>query len=65
MKLKAQIQELLDSDISAYRIGKESGVSQPIITQLRNGHRSIGRLTVNSAQKLIDYWEQVKENKQN
>lgn len=60
MKIKDEIDELLASDLSAYKIGRESGVSQPIITSLRTGRRTVNRLTVASAQKLIDYWHKQK-----
>ncbi|MGF7436735.1 hypothetical protein [Lentilactobacillus senioris] len=56
MNIEEIIKQLLDSDISAYRIAKDTGVSQSIITRLRNGDRTIDQLTVGTAQKLIDYW---------
>ncbi|MCY9807009.1 hypothetical protein OXT66_05520 [Lentilactobacillus senioris] len=55
MNIEEIIKQLLDSDISAYRIAKDTGVSQSIITRLRNGDRTIDQLTVGTAQKLIDY----------
>lgn len=57
MNIEEIIKQLLDSDISAYRIAKDTGVSQSIITRLRNGDRTIDQLTVGTAQKLIDYWK--------
>ncbi|QCZ50921.1 helix-turn-helix domain-containing protein [Levilactobacillus brevis] len=60
MKIKDEIQALLNTDISTSKIAKDSGVSQPAITYLRHGQRSIDRLSVDTAQKLLDYWEQVK-----
>lgn len=56
MNIVNVIQKLLDSDISAYRIAKETGVAQPIITRLRNGGRQISTIEVRTAQKLIDFW---------
>lgn len=60
MNIEKQIQELLNSDISAYRIAKDTGVAQPVITRLRNGDRKIGKINVETAQKLIDYWKSQK-----
>lgn len=61
LKIRDEIQELLDSNLSAYRIAKESGVAQAVITKLRNGDRKIENLTVESGQKLMDYWHRVKK----
>lgn len=63
MNIVAEIKALLDSDISVYRIAKDSGVSQSVVNKLRKGDRSIDNLGVGSAQKLIDYWQKVKHNK--
>lgn len=60
MNIEKEINDLLASDISAYRIAKDSGVAQPVITKLRNGNRKVSNLTVESAQKLLDYWETKK-----
>lgn len=53
--MKEIIQKLLDSDISSYKIGKETGVSNSIIQRLRSGNRSIGNLTLDTAEKLYEY----------
>ncbi|WP_436866184.1 hypothetical protein [Staphylococcus pseudoxylosus] len=53
--MKDVIQKLLDSDISSYKIGKETGVSNSIIQRLRNGERTIGNLTLDTAEKLYEY----------
>ena len=46
--MKEVIQKLLDSDISSYKIGKETGVSNSVIQRLRNGERTIGNLTLDT-----------------
>lgn len=56
MNIEKEINELLASDITAYRMAKDSGVAQSVITKLRNGNRKVSNLTVESAQKLLDYW---------
>lgn len=53
--MKDEIQKLLDSDISSYKIGKEAGVSNSVIQRLRNGERTIGNLTLDTAEKLYEY----------
>ena len=60
MKMQDEIQELLNSGISAYAISKGSGVSQSVITRLRSRDRKIEKLTIETGQRLLDYWKQVK-----
>lgn len=60
MNIKELVKQLLDSNISAYRIAKDTGVSQSVITRLRNGQREVDQITVGTAQKLIDYWKSQK-----
>ncbi|RRK10285.1 hypothetical protein D1831_08175 [Lactiplantibacillus garii] len=50
-----QIQLLLDSDLTAYRIGKDSNVPVSVVQRLKSGERSIDKLSVKTAQALIDY----------
>lgn len=59
MDLREKIKAILDSDISAYRIAKETGVPQPNISNLRNGKREIGNLTVDVAEKLGKYYDSL------
>ncbi|MEN3822211.1 hypothetical protein V8V48_05400 [Staphylococcus xylosus] len=53
--MKDVIQKLLDSDISSYKIGKETGISNSIIQRLRNGERTIGNLSLDTAERLYEY----------
>ncbi|WP_199180996.1 hypothetical protein [Staphylococcus simulans] len=52
---KKMIIELIESDITGYQIHKETGVSQYVISQLRQGKRDIDNLTLNTTEKLYDY----------
>lgn len=52
---KKMIIELIESDITGYQIYKETGVSQYVISQLRQGKRDIDNLTLNTTEKLYDY----------
>lgn len=60
MDLRDKIKSVLDSDISAYRIAQDTGVPQPNITNLRNGKREIGNLTLDVAEKLGKYYDFLK-----
>lgn len=55
MDIKKEIQKLLDSDITGYRIYKETGVDQAVISKLRSGERKIEDLTVSTADKLLKF----------
>ena len=56
MKIKEIIEAVLNSGITAYKIGSDIGVDRSIISRLRNGDKKIDDLSVNTAQKLIDYY---------
>lgn len=52
---KRKIIELIESDITGYQIHKETGVSQYVISQLRQGKRDVDNLSLNTTEKLYDY----------
>ncbi|MDU0477611.1 hypothetical protein QVA73_12110, partial [Staphylococcus chromogenes] len=52
---KRKIIELIESDITGYQIHKETGVSQYVISQLRQGKRDVDNLTLNTTEKLYNY----------
>lgn len=63
MDLKDKIKLLIKSDISAYRIAKDTGITQSKISDLRNGNIKIGNLTLDKAEELGDYYDQLKQSK--
>lgn len=52
---KKKIIELIESNITGYQIHKETGVSQYVISQLRQGKREVDNLTLNTTEKLYKY----------
>ncbi|WP_449126467.1 hypothetical protein [Staphylococcus chromogenes] len=52
---KRKIIELIESDITGYQIHKETGVSQYVISQLRQGKRDVDNLSLITTEKLYDY----------
>lgn len=52
---KQVIQNLLDSNIKGYLIQKETGVSRSRISNLRNGIRPLGGISLDTAEKLYKY----------
>lgn len=53
--MRQTIEKLINSDISAYQIQKETGVNESAIRHLRKGRRKLGGLTLDTAEKLYDY----------
>ena len=59
-KIIKEIEELLNSEISSYKISKDSGVSYSLISDYRNGKRKLENMTLQVANKLIRYTEELK-----
>lgn len=58
MKLKDKVRSVLDSNLSQYAISKRTGVSQGSLSALRNGTKEIGKLSIDTAQKLADLYDE-------
>ena len=54
-KLIKEIEELLNSEISSYKIAKDSGVAYSLISDYRNSKRKLENMTLQVANKLILY----------
>lgn len=50
---------LFRADISNYQISKATGISQVVLSKYTNGKSDIGRMTLDNALKLYDYFEHV------
>ena len=59
-KIFKEIEELLNSEISSYKISKDSGVAYSLISDYRNGKRKLENMTLQVAKKLIRYAEELK-----
>ncbi|WP_245393432.1 hypothetical protein [Staphylococcus coagulans] len=53
--MRETIQRLLARELSSNSIALATGVSQAVISKLRNGKKEIGNLTINSGEKLYKY----------
>lgn len=53
--IKETIQKLLDSNLSAFQIAKDTGVDASSIQRMRSGERSLDRLSLGAAEKLYLY----------
>lgn len=52
---KKKIIELIESNLTGYEISKKTGVSQYVLSQLRQGKREVDNLTLNTTEKLYEY----------
>ncbi len=57
--MRETIQRLLKSGLSSNSIAMHTGVSQAVISKLRNGKKEIGNLSLNSAEKLYEYKKEL------
>lgn len=57
MDIIEKAQELLDSDISAYQISKDTGLSQGILSRLKNKEVNINKSTVSTVNTLAKYYD--------
>lgn len=53
--MRDNIKSLLNSKVSSYYIAKKTKVNVSVISRIRNGERGIGRLSLDSAEKLNEY----------
>ncbi|QHW35879.1 XRE family transcriptional regulator [Staphylococcus ursi] len=57
--MRNEIIKLLNSNISAYKISKDTGVNEATIKQLRLGKSKLDRLGLLNAEKLYNYQKQL------
>ena len=46
---------MIESDVTGYQIYNDTGVSQYVLSQLRQGKRDVDNLTLNTTEKLYEY----------
>lgn len=57
--MRKNIENLINSDISSYRISKETGIPYTTVNELRNGTRSIDKANFLTIETLSNYWEEL------
>ena len=55
-----QIEELFNSDLTDYRISKDTGLSLSVIQNYRSGKYELENMSFKVAKKLIRYAEELK-----
>lgn len=53
--MRKQIENLLKSDVTGYRIAKKTGLGESLVSNLRNGKRSLDDLSLKSAELLVEF----------
>lgn len=54
-QIEKEIQKLLDSDITSYRIRQETGIAQQVIDRYRKGESKLENMTLRNAKKLLKF----------
>lgn len=54
---KKQIVEVFESEVTGYQISKETGISQNVISSIRNNKRDIDNLTLKTTEKLHKFYK--------
>ena len=62
-KLIKEIEELLNSEISSFKIAKDFGATYSLLSDYRNGIRKIENMALQVAKKLIRYLKELKNYK--
>ena len=58
-KLIKDIEELFETDITDYRISKDTGITLSVIQNYRNGKYTLENMTLKIAKKLYEYKEKI------
>lgn len=58
-KIIKEIEELLNSDVTDYRISKDTGITLSVIQNYRNGKYALENMTLKIAKKLYEYKERL------
>jgi len=56
MDIKENIEKLMQSEISNYRIHKETGVAQSTLSDLKSGKSKLGNIKLDVALKLNEFY---------
>ncbi|TDM23310.1 DNA-binding protein [Macrococcoides caseolyticum] len=55
--MRKEIQSLLDSNISANQIERDTKISKAVISKLRNKQRNLDDITLKTAETLYKYYK--------
>lgn len=61
MDIKENIKRLLATDISSYEINRQTGVTRQLVDKYRKEPGTIGKLTLDNALALNEYYCRIKK----
>ncbi|MCH4503446.1 hypothetical protein [Staphylococcus haemolyticus] len=53
--MRKQIEELLNSEVTGYRIAKKTGIGESVISNLRSGKRNLDNISLKNAELLAQF----------
>lgn len=59
--IASKVTKLINSELTAYTIGKETGITNENIRKLKTGESKIENVRLIQAEKLASYWDEVVE----
>lgn len=54
------IEQLINSDLTAYRISKDTGIALSVIQKIKDGTSKLDNISLKNAEILSKYWEEKK-----
>ena len=60
MGMREQIQALINSNYTAYRISKDTGITLSVIQKIMDGTSKLDNISLKNAEILSAYWEKQK-----
>lgn len=64
--MREQVKKVIDlmndqsrKDVTAYRVWQYTGISQATLSDLKSGKKDIGSLSINNAEKIIKFYEEL------
>lgn len=57
--MRKNIEQLINSGLSAYKVSKETGIPNNTVVRIFKGEASIDNITLKNAEKLSNYWEEL------
>lgn len=59
-KIIKEMEDLFNSNLTDYRIAKDTGIALSMIQNYRNGSRKVENMTLKTAKKLFEYAKSLK-----
>jgi len=57
--MRESITALINSDITAYRISKDTGIAVSVIQKILDGTSKLDNISLKNAEILATYWEEI------